>query len=119
MLSDRKNILSVMADVNLSFLHGMALESAKLAVNYVRGTGDGGDDESAAVVTGASVQNMSLSNVTAVSLLPRFLEPTGSTIPKTYRIHTELVWIRIHLWIRVRVPPIHLFYLSVQLAKFY
>jgi hypothetical protein len=108
-----------MADVNLSFLHGMALESAKLAVNYVRGTGDGGDDESAAVVTGASVQNMSLSNVTAVSLLPRFLELTGSTIPKTYRIHTELVWIRIHLWIRVRVPPIHLFYLSVQLAKFY
>ena len=82
MLSDRKNILSVMADVNLSFLHGMALESAKLAVNYVRGTGDGGDGESAAVVPGASVQNMSLTNVTAVSLLPRFLELTGSTIPK-------------------------------------
>ena len=56
-----------MADVNLSFLHGMALESAKLAVNYVRGTGEG-DDESAAVITGDSAQNMSLSNVTAVSL---------------------------------------------------
>jgi hypothetical protein len=81
----QKKILLAMADVNLSFLHGMALESAKLAVNYVRGTGEG-DDESAAVVTGASAQNMSLSNVTAVSLLPRFLELTGYKIPKTYRI---------------------------------
>jgi hypothetical protein len=56
-----------MADVNLSFLHGMALESAKLAVNYVRGTGDGGD-ETAAAVTGDGAHNTSLSNVTAVSL---------------------------------------------------
>jgi hypothetical protein len=74
-----KKILFAMADVNLSFLHGMALESAKLAVNYVRGTGEG-DDESAAVITGDSAQNMSLSNVTAVSLLPRFLKLTGSTL---------------------------------------
>ncbi len=59
--------LFAMADVNLSFLHGMALESAKLAVNHVRGTGDGGD-ETAAAVTGDSVHNTSLSNVTAVSL---------------------------------------------------
>jgi hypothetical protein len=56
-----------MADVNLSFLHGMALESANLAVSYVRGTGDGGD-ETAAAVTGDGGNNTSLSNVTAVSL---------------------------------------------------
>ncbi len=68
-----------MADVNLSFLHGMALESAKLAVNYVRGTGDGGD-ETAAAITGDGAQNTSFSNVTAVSLLPRFLKFTGSTL---------------------------------------
>ncbi len=68
-----------MADVNLSFLHGMALESAKLAVNYVRGTGDGGA-ETAAAITGDGAQNTSLSNVTAVSLLPRFLKFTGSTL---------------------------------------
>jgi homoserine dehydrogenase len=68
-----------MADVNLSFLHGMALESAKLAVNYVRGTGDGGD-ETAAAITGDGAQNTSLSNVTAVSLLPKFLKFTGSIL---------------------------------------
>jgi hypothetical protein len=80
MLSDReKKTLFVMADVNLSFLHGMALESAKLAVNYVRGTGDGGD-ETAAAITGDGAQNTSLSNVTAVSLLPKFLKLTGSTL---------------------------------------
>ncbi len=79
MLSDQKKILFAMADVNLSFLHGMALESAKLAVNYVRGTGDGGD-ETAAAITGDGAQNTSLSNVTAVSLLPRFLKFTGSTL---------------------------------------
>jgi homoserine dehydrogenase len=62
-----KKTLFAMADVNLSFLHGMALESAKLAVNYVRGTGDGGD-ETAAAVTSDSVHNTSLFNVTAVSL---------------------------------------------------
>jgi hypothetical protein len=54
-----------MADVNLSFLHGMALESANLAVSYVRGTGDGGDDMAAAV-TGDSGNSTALSNVTAV-----------------------------------------------------
>jgi hypothetical protein len=54
-----------MADVNLSFLHGMALESANLAVSYVRGTGDGGD-ETAAAVTGDSGNSTALSNVTAV-----------------------------------------------------
>jgi hypothetical protein len=75
----QKKILFAMADVNLSFLHGMALESAKLAVNYVRGTGDGGD-ETAAAITGDGAQNSSLSNVTAVSLLPRFLKLTGSTL---------------------------------------
>jgi hypothetical protein len=74
-----KKILFAMADVNLSFLHGMALESAKLAVNYVRGTGDGGD-ETAAAITGDGAQNTPLSNVTAVSLLPRFLKFTGSTL---------------------------------------
>jgi hypothetical protein len=75
----KKKILFAMADVNLSFLHGMALESAKLAVNYVRGTGDGGD-ETAAAITGDGAQNTSFSNVTAVSLLPRFLKFTGSTL---------------------------------------